>query len=85
MKLSAEDIADYLKDFPELPLERCQRFKEAYGLPSYDAEVLTAERVLSEYFERAVKAYTGDAKKVSNWVMNDILRMMNDDGITPSN
>jgi len=81
VKLSAEDIAGFLKDFPELPLERCQRFIDAYGLPSYDAEVLTAERVLSEYFERAVKAYAGDAKKVSNWVMNDILRMMNDDGI----
>ena len=81
VKLSDEDIAGYLKNFPEMPLARCQRFEEEFGLPVYDAEVLTAERVLSEYFEQAVLAYAGDAKKVSNWVMNDILRMMNDEGI----
>jgi aspartyl-tRNA(Asn)/glutamyl-tRNA(Gln) amidotransferase subunit B len=82
VKLTDEEIAGFLKDFPEMPLVRCQRFESEYELPTYDAEVLTAERVLSEYFESAVKAYGGDAKKVSNWVMNDILRMMNDEGLT---
>jgi len=58
--------ASILADFPELPLARRQRFMDAYGLPEYDAEVLTSERSLSEYFEAAVKAYGGDAKHVSN-------------------
>ncbi len=53
-----------------------------FGLPEYDADILTAERRLSEYFEAAVKAYGGDPKRVSNWMMNDILRMVNDRGIS---
>ncbi|MCX8025027.1 MAG: Asp-tRNA(Asn)/Glu-tRNA(Gln) amidotransferase GatCAB subunit B, partial [Thermanaerothrix sp.] len=64
----------------ELPLERRQRFIEAYGLPEYDAEILTGERALSDYFEQAVQAYGGDPKKVSNYLMNDILRLLNESG-----
>lgn len=71
-----------LQNFPELPLERKARFITDYGIPEYDAELLTAERTLSDYFEAAVKAYRGDAKRVSNWLMNDVLRMMNDRGIS---
>jgi aspartyl-tRNA(Asn)/glutamyl-tRNA(Gln) amidotransferase subunit B len=71
-----------LCDLPELPLERRQRFITQYGLPEYDAEILTSERGLSDYFETAVKVYGGDAKRVSNWLMNDVLRMLNDAGLT---
>ena len=46
-----------LADFPELPLERRSRFMLDYSLPAYDAEILTSERSLSDYFESAVKAY----------------------------
>lgn len=70
--------ADILKDFPELPLERRARFISEYGLPEYDAEILTGERKLSDYFENAVKAYGSDPKRVSNWLMNDILRRLNE-------
>lgn len=73
-----------LADFPELPLERRERFMREYSLPAYDAEILTSERRLSDYFEQAVKAYGGDPKKVSNWMMNDILRMINDRGVDVS-
>jgi aspartyl-tRNA(Asn)/glutamyl-tRNA(Gln) amidotransferase subunit B len=71
-----------LADFPELPLERRARFITAYGLPEYDAEVLTSERSLSDYFEDTVREYQGDAKRVSNWIMNDVLRMINERGIS---
>ena len=67
-----------LAGLPELPLERRARFMAGYGLPEYDADILTSERKLSDYFEAAVKAYGGDAKRVSNWMMNDVLRMLND-------
>ncbi len=73
---------EILAQLPELPLERRQRFEEAYELPAYDADILTSERNLSDYFETAVKAYAGDPKRVSNWLMNDVLRMLNDRGIT---
>jgi len=69
-----------LADFPELPLARRERFKTAYGLPEYDADILTGERFLSDYFEQAVKHYGGDPKRVSNWLMNDVLRMLNESG-----
>ena len=71
-----------LSALPELPLERRARFMSDYGLPEYDAEILTSERSLSDFFEAAVQAYAGDPKKVSNWMMNDVLRMLNDRGLT---
>jgi aspartyl-tRNA(Asn)/glutamyl-tRNA(Gln) amidotransferase subunit B len=71
-----------LANFPELPLARHARFITQYGLPEYDAEILTAERKLSDYFEAAVTAYAGDPKKVSNWLMNDVLRMVNERGLS---
>ncbi len=71
-----------LKDLPELPLVRRSRFVQEYGLPEYDAEILTGERKLSDYYEAAVKAYGGDPKKVSNWLINDILRRLNERGMT---
>jgi aspartyl-tRNA(Asn)/glutamyl-tRNA(Gln) amidotransferase subunit B len=70
--------AQILSGLPELPLERRDRFNQQYGLPEYDSDILTAERNLSDYFEAAVKAYNGDPKKVSNWLMNDVLRRMNE-------
>jgi aspartyl-tRNA(Asn)/glutamyl-tRNA(Gln) amidotransferase subunit B len=72
--------ATILADFPELPLARRARFMTAYGLPEYDADILTIDRSLSDYFEAAVKAYAGDPKRVSNWLMNDVLRMLNESG-----
>ncbi len=73
-----------LADFPELPLQRRQRFIEQYGLPEYDAEILTSERQLSDYYEAAVRAYASDAKKVSNWLMNEVLRMINERNLSPA-
>lgn len=80
VQLSEEWIRAVLADFPELPLNRRQRFVEDYHLPTYDADLLTSDRQLSEYFESTVKAYGGDPKKVSNYLMNDVLRMLNERG-----
>jgi aspartyl-tRNA(Asn)/glutamyl-tRNA(Gln) amidotransferase subunit B len=71
---------DILSDIPELPLERRARFMETYDLPEYDADILTGERSLSDYYESAVQSYGGDPKRVSNWLMNDVLRMVNESG-----
>jgi aspartyl-tRNA(Asn)/glutamyl-tRNA(Gln) amidotransferase subunit B len=74
---------EVLASLPELPLVRRHRFMESYNLPEYDADILTSERGLSEYFEAAVNAYKGESKKVSNWIMNDILRLLKDRDILP--
>jgi aspartyl-tRNA(Asn)/glutamyl-tRNA(Gln) amidotransferase subunit B len=72
--------AQILGSLPELPLIRLTRFTTQYGLPEYDADILSGERALSDYFEAAVKAYAGDPKRVSNWLMNDVLAMLNELG-----
>ena len=58
---------------PELPDERMKRFMEAFGLPEYDAEVLTSSKELADYFEAAAQGYA-NAKKLSNWIMSELLR-----------
>ena len=60
---------------PELPRARRQRFVARYGLPAYDATLLTQSRALAEYFEAAVGG-TPNAKAVSNWIMSDLLRVL---------
>lgn len=81
LRLDEEWLNQIIADLPELPLERRARFMEQYGLPVYDADILTGERSLSDYFETAVNAYGGDPKRVSNWLMNDVLRMINERGV----
>jgi aspartyl-tRNA(Asn)/glutamyl-tRNA(Gln) amidotransferase subunit B len=73
-----------LSHLPELPLARRARFMSQYGLPEYDADILTNERALSEYCEAAILAYGSDPKRVSNWLMNEILRMVNEKGLSPA-
>jgi len=73
---------EILAKLPELPLARRLRFMKQYGLPEYDADILTSERNLSDYFEQSVKAFVGEPKKVSNWLMNDVLRMVNEKSTT---
>ncbi len=70
-----------LEQLPELPLARRARFMAEYDLPEYDADILTGDRPISEYFEAAVKAYGAEPKTVSNWIMNEVLRMTNDLGL----
>jgi len=65
---------------PELPEARRQRFESAYGLPAYDADLLTQTRGVADYFEAAAAA-SGHPKAASNWVMGEILRRMKDTGV----
>ncbi|MCS7246992.1 MAG: Asp-tRNA(Asn)/Glu-tRNA(Gln) amidotransferase subunit GatB [Anaerolineales bacterium] len=74
--------AAVLSTLPELPLQRRARFVKEYGLPIYDADILTSERSLSEYYEATLQAYQGDPKRVSNWIINDVLRIINELGVS---
>lgn len=65
---------------PELPDARKARYTAEYGLPSYDAEVITASVKLADFFEESLK-YTQDAKAVSNWIMGDLLGYLNANGL----
>ncbi len=74
--VSAERIERVRAGLPELPAERARRFCEAWGLPEYDAGVLTASIELADYFEAVAQA-SADAKAASNWVMTDVLGWLN--------
>lgn len=64
---------------PELPDARKARYTEQYGLPSYDAEVITSSKKQADLFEESLE-HTSDAKAVSNWVMGDLLGYLNQNG-----
>ena len=76
--LTDEYIESLKRKLPELPYQKYKRFIEQYNLPRYDASILTESRELADYFEEAVKHYKGDPKKVSNWIMSEVLRYLNE-------
>jgi aspartyl-tRNA(Asn)/glutamyl-tRNA(Gln) amidotransferase subunit B len=80
IEIKADWLAGIQSNIPELPLERRDRFESQYNLPRYDADILTEERSLSAYYEDTVQAFKGDPKSVSNWVMNDVLRLISERG-----
>ncbi|MEY2341361.1 Asp-tRNA(Asn)/Glu-tRNA(Gln) amidotransferase subunit GatB [Acidithiobacillus sp. IBUN Pt1247-S3] len=79
LQLDSERIEAVRKGLPELPDARKLRFMEQYGLPAYDAAVLTAARELADYYE--VVAAGQDAKLAANWVMGDLLGALNKTGL----
>jgi len=66
---------------PELPDEKIERFIKAYQLPLYDAEVLSSERAMADYFESVVKN-GAPPKAASNWIMVELLRELKEGKIT---
>jgi len=75
--VSPEWIDSVRAALPELPDARRDRFGRDYGLPAYDAEVLTARKDIADYYETAVRAHR-NPKAISNWVMGDLLRVVKD-------
>jgi aspartyl-tRNA(Asn)/glutamyl-tRNA(Gln) amidotransferase subunit B len=67
------------ESMPELPAARRKRFVESYGLREYDAQVLTATRPMSEYFE-LVAAVSGDPRGAANWVMGELSALLKQQG-----
>ncbi|MGG4145855.1 Asp-tRNA(Asn)/Glu-tRNA(Gln) amidotransferase subunit GatB [Paenibacillus algorifonticola] len=65
---------------PELPDARKARYTSDYGLPSYDADVITASKKMADFFEASL-SYTKDAKAVSNWIMGDLLGYLNSNSL----
>jgi aspartyl-tRNA(Asn)/glutamyl-tRNA(Gln) amidotransferase subunit B len=63
---------------PELPEERRDRFVAQYGLPLYDAKLLTASRDMADYFEDCVKAGQLSPKEISNWLLGEVSRIINE-------
>ena len=71
-------IEEAKKLLPELPDERHKRFSTEFGLPDYDAQILTGSRELADYFEAALKVCHAP-KRLSNWIMTEFLREIKGD------
>ncbi len=80
VELDAAYVERVRASLPELPAARKERYMRELGLPAYDAGVLSANRGLSQYFER-VAALVGDAKLSANWVMGDFSAYLNAAGL----
>ncbi len=74
-----EEIDNLRKLLPELPDEKISRFEAEYGIPHYDAEILTRERTLADYFEEAARQNEKrktknekylETKIIANWIIN---------------
>lgn len=70
-------IEEIRLSLPELPTAKRERFMAQYSLPEYDASILSADRLLAEFFEATVNAAQGAAKQASNWIMVDVLGALN--------
>ena len=82
IKISEEYIEEIKKNLPELPESRKKRYIEEYHLPEYDANILTSSKYFSNLFEGALQV-CHNAKSVSNWIMSDIIGILNAEEIEP--
>ncbi|MBS4024889.1 MAG: Asp-tRNA(Asn)/Glu-tRNA(Gln) amidotransferase subunit GatB, partial [Clostridia bacterium] len=76
MVIDNEWVERVRKTLPEMPDARKKRLVEEHGLPAYDAGVITSSKALSDYFDAVLVKYQ-DAKTTSNWVMGELLRLLN--------
>ncbi len=79
LELTADYVANLKKSLPELPDARKARLMGDYGLSSYDADVLVAERSSADYFEAVARGR--DGKQAANWVVNELFGRLNKQGL----
>jgi len=79
LEISSAWVEEIAASLPELPADRRQRFAQVYGLPEYDAAVLTASKALADFFEECTHLHR-DVKLVSNWIMSELLGHLNREG-----
>lgn len=79
--LSEAYIKSIREQLPELPDAKKKRFVNEYKLPEYDAGILCASREIADYFEETCSKLN-NAKLVSNWIMSDVLRIVNQQNIS---
>jgi aspartyl-tRNA(Asn)/glutamyl-tRNA(Gln) amidotransferase subunit B len=94
LEVSRAWVDELRSRLPELPDERRERLRRKFGLSAYDADVITAEKPVADYYDRAVAAGHAkgvEAKVIANWVTGELFRLMKDTGtdiestkITPS-
>ena len=80
--ISDEWIAQIKARQPELRTEKLERYKKEFGLPDYDAEIITGHKKFADLFE-ATTEICKKPKKVSNWIMGEIIRLLKENEMDP--
>lgn len=73
-------VEELRQSLPEMPEARQKRYIEQWELPAYDAAVITASKTMADFFEATMEDYH-DAKAVANWLMGEIARHLNAEGL----
>jgi aspartyl-tRNA(Asn)/glutamyl-tRNA(Gln) amidotransferase subunit B len=74
-------IDEVRSHLPELPQQKRERFMEQYGLSAYDAGILVSSKDMAEYYENVVKASQHQPKLAANWVISELLGVLNKAGL----
>jgi aspartyl-tRNA(Asn)/glutamyl-tRNA(Gln) amidotransferase subunit B len=77
IEIDREDVEEIRKTIPLLAEGRKKIYVEKYGLPEYDAKILTNDKFISDYFENCLKI-AHMPKQISNWIMTDVLKLLKD-------
>jgi len=75
--LTNEQIETWRAELPELPQQRRARLTEEYGLPTYDADQLVAEKEIADFFEETARL-SDNPKSISNWIMTDVMHVLSE-------
>jgi aspartyl-tRNA(Asn)/glutamyl-tRNA(Gln) amidotransferase subunit B len=75
LSISREWVKETKDGLPELPDARRNRFTTEYGLSAYDADILTTDKAVADYFEACVQVYP-EAKTFSNWITGELFRLL---------
>lgn len=77
--ISREWMDEVAAGLPEMPQARKMRLIEQYGIPGYDSAILTQTPQMADFFEETVRLHPA-AKKVSNWIMVELQRLLKESG-----
>ncbi len=80
LEVTDEEIEKLRAALPELPDQKKKRFMSDFGLSAYDAGVLISEKPLADYYEAVLNGKKRDAKRAANWVMGELLGLLNKQG-----
>lgn len=77
-EITQERVEELKLEIPELPLAKKARYVEQFALSEYDAGLLSGQKQRADFFDAAVGIGTCDAKTIANWLLGDILKILND-------
>lgn len=80
--ISGEWIKEVQEKRPQMREEKLALYQEVFGIPAYDAKLLTSDKSLADLFERTV-SFCARPKSVSNWIMGEVIRLMKEHGLAP--